>query len=312
MIEDALRFQGGFEIQVQLEGADLPDYGYRRRVAFHIAPDGKIGFYKHGTNALVEIDRCLILMQELNLALTNYGPAISKYGTLFADLILEKESLIWVALRAREKASIEAVQDALSELKLVIPNLRVYFNEKPLFQQQDFKELQSAHPVGRFSQVNAVGNEVLKRTVTVLSKSDSVTELYAGAGNFSLPLAELGKKVQAIEIDPELVRAGNELSLQSGFGDLIKFYQISCERFIKDHKVSAEIVLDPPRSGAKEVVRLLRPESTSRIIYISCNLPSLVRDLKILSCQGYKLEQVKMIDMFAQTHHVETVSVLSS
>jgi 23S rRNA (uracil1939-C5)-methyltransferase len=69
-------------------------------------------------------------------------------------------------------------------------------------------------------------------------------------------------------------------------------------------------VLDPPRAGAKDVVSRFDPRVTQQVVYVSCDLPSLTRDLKILVERGYHFTQLFVVDMFPQTHHVETVAIL--
>ena len=165
--------------------------------------------------------------------------------------------------------------------------------------------------VGHFSQVNEAGNAVLQTLVkSCFTSGEDILDLYAGAGNFSFPLAEMGCKVRAVEVDPVLVKNGKQIAAGLALSGSIEFFESSCERYVTREKIPPAVLLDPPRAGAKGVVVNLDPKRTRKIVYVSCNLPSLSRDLGILVEKGYVLERVSVVDMFSQTHHVETVSIL--
>ena len=152
---------------------------------------------------------------------------------------------------------------------------------------------------------------MLVSTAIAECEAAHVTELYAGAGNFTLPLARQGAQVDAVEASRELVRFGETRARESGLGDRITFFRESCEKFCKTREFRECVLLDPPRSGAPAVVeKLLQSPQVKRLVYVSCYLPTLCRDMKALAEVGFKLERTYVIDMFAQTHHVETISVM--
>ena len=123
-------------------------------------------------------------------------------------------------------------------------------------------------------------------------------------------LSSISKKITAVELDSKLVKRGENISKEKNLGDKILFIQSSCEKFVKKSKLGNLVLLDPPRGGAKEVVKYINPKDTSIVIYISCALPTFERDLKELLSKGYKISSFSILDMFPNTYHVETVGVL--
>ena len=87
---------------------------------------------------------------------------------------------------------------------------------------------------------------------------------------------------------------------------------MKCEQYAPDIPFGHDIVLDPPRGGARNVVPFFRPERSARVVYVSCSLPELARDLTSLIRSGYRLVRTDVLEMFPQTHHVETINLLTA
>lgn len=171
-----------------------------------------------------------------------------------------------------------------------------------------------------FSQVNRFQNQDLIET-TLLWASDQtyrkVFDFYAGAGNFTFPLAEKFSlsEVTAVELNPKLVnRAKTKIS-----DSRIKFYESDVDSYMALADINSEdlIILDPPRAGTSELVmHTLAAAQPKKIIYISCHPVSLARDLKWYFEKtqelGVKarLSKVQAFEMFPQTDHVETIAEL--
>jgi 23S rRNA (uracil1939-C5)-methyltransferase len=174
-----------------------------------------------------------------------------------------------------------------------------------------------------FVQNNLLMNEVLVTKVVsfvgsninsnVLScaHNGTVLELYAGNGNFTLPLSRKNKKVIAVE--------GNDGSISLMKFNLTenKITNVTPVEFDVDYYVAEKhkekqrfdcIILDPPRSGCNCISEI--GDMTSKIVYVSCNGKTLIRDTKILISKGFSVSKVVLIDMFPQTKHYETIFVL--
>ena len=117
------------------------------------------------------------------------------------------------------------------------------------------------------------------------SGEDNVLELYSGIGNFSLHLAKKVKRVAAVDINRKSIRLAKMSANENSIGN-VAFHLSSSERFVfnsvKRGRRYNLVLLDPPREGAKEILKGLLEMSPDRIIYVSCNPATLARDLKKL------------------------------
>ncbi len=164
-----------------------------------------------------------------------------------------------------------------------------------------------------FLQVNTLQNEQLKQTLLTWLKEVShnqVLELYAGSGNFTFDIAKVADKVMASDIDGAAIKLAKQRKEDEQIPNLNFFCEPS-EKTVKRFKQDCDVViLDPPRKGCAEVVESISKLGPASIIYISCDPATLARDLKQLIESGYKLKKCLPIDMFPQTFHIESMSLL--
>jgi 23S rRNA (uracil1939-C5)-methyltransferase len=166
-----------------------------------------------------------------------------------------------------------------------------------------------SYRVGHFSffQVNRFLVEELAREVVEREEGGRLAlDLFAGVGLFSIPLARKFARVLAVESNPAAAR---DLETNMRGQGSVEVRSAEVEQFLKRNKERAElVVLDPPRAGLmpESVERLgrLRPE---RITYVSCEPPTLARDLALFVKAGYECTEVHLFDLFPQTFHMETV-----
>ena len=166
-----------------------------------------------------------------------------------------------------------------------------------------------------FFQTNSKGAEVLysaARDYIGETKDMTVFDLYSGTGTIAQILAPAAKEVVGVEIVEEAVEAARENAAANGLdncrflaGDVLKVLDEITEK-------PDLIVLDPPRDGVhpKALPRIIA-YGVDRMLYISCKPTSLARDLGVLIPSGYRVEKVRLVDMFPQTVHVETIVLLS-
>lgn len=167
-----------------------------------------------------------------------------------------------------------------------------------------------------FTQVNAVINKLMiSRALELLApeEEDEVLDLFCGIGNFTLPLARATKHVTGIEGDSVLVNMARENAIRNGISNA-QFITADLYDAPLDgswlHRKWDRILLDPPRSGAMEVMQRLPELQPKRIVYVSCNPATLARDADILvNKYGYNLKAAGVMDMFPHTKHVESVAV---
>ena len=308
---------GELPITVESHG---PPLGYRRRarLAFRKLGSGLVlGYRVHGQSQLVDVPCCPVLTSPLQAALVrvreHMGPALVGAGEIDLDSL--SETAVHVAIRA-ESALAPAAYGAAEQLAQAEPIVGVslsvaggaaarYGQTEAPRNDADGAPFQSmAHG---FSQVNAAVNARLRELVIELAEPDDsrVLELYAGHGNFTLGLSARAQKLLAVEGDAAAVeacranlKARQRTQAQVQIGD-VRALQLK-ERF-------EVLVLDPPRGGCPSLAALVDSARPRRVVYVSCHMTTLSRDLRALHAKGYAADRVHVLDMFPQTGHVEAV-----
>jgi 23S rRNA (uracil1939-C5)-methyltransferase len=168
-----------------------------------------------------------------------------------------------------------------------------------------------------FTQVNSEGNRRLLKELLAAAEfrdHDRVLELYSGAGNFTLAIAKRVGDIVAVEGYRPAIESGKhgaQLNHISNIHWICSPVPAALAQLKKRRERFSKIVLDPPRSGAKNIERDLAAFKAEKILYISCNPTTLARDLAGLTKEGYSLRTVQPIDLFPQTFHVETIATLA-
>ena len=166
-----------------------------------------------------------------------------------------------------------------------------------------------------FFQPNTRGAEVLYETVREYIgdiHDMTVFDLFSGTGTISQILAPVAKQVVGVEIVEEAVEAANENAARNGISNC-KFIAGDVFQVLDELEEKPDvIVLDPPRDGIhpKALPKILS-YGVDRIVYISCKMTSLARDLEMMQNAGYRVEKMTAVDQFCETVHVETVVLLS-
>ena len=168
-----------------------------------------------------------------------------------------------------------------------------------------------------FYQVNTEMAEKLYQTAidfADLGEEDVVIDAYSGIGTIGLSVAKHVKDVYGVEVIPEAV----ENSQKNAALNNITNTQYVCDtaenamkNWLKEGIQPTAILVDPPRKGLTEsFIKASAQTGADRIAYISCNVATMARDIKLYQELGYELKKVQPVDLFPQTHHVEAVSLL--
>lgn len=170
------------------------------------------------------------------------------------------------------------------------------------------------HPLD-FTQVNAeVNRSMVSRALALLEPGpqDRVLDLFCGLGNFTLPLARHAAEVLGVEGASSMVERASENAERNGI-DNARFLAADLTRPPDAHPwLQAgfdKVLLDPPRSGALEVLPAVVAARPSRVVYVSCNPATLARDAGYLAEHGYLLQAAGAMDMFPHTAHVEAMAL---
>lgn len=166
-------------------------------------------------------------------------------------------------------------------------------------------------PPGAFLQATQAGEDALAKLVLdAAGKAKKIADLFCGVGTFTLRLAERAK-ILAADSDAPAIKALKQAAKAPG----LKPVETITRDLFRRPLVAVElkgcdlVVLDPPHQGAEAQARELSRSKIERIIYVSCNPASFVRDAKILIAGGYRLNLVTPIDQFRYSAHVELVGV---
>jgi len=167
-----------------------------------------------------------------------------------------------------------------------------------------------------FTQVNS---EINQRMIPIaiemleLTKDDEVLDLFCGIGNFTLPIAQQAGVVVGVEGDEALVERARSNATTNELENA-EFYAVD----LQDEESGgvwlnsrySKVLIDPPRSGALEIVQKMVKIKPQRIVYVSCNPATLARDAdELVNNQGYTMVSAGVMDMFPHTAHVESIAL---
>lgn len=312
------------------------DYRRKARIGVRYLP-GKdklvVGFRESQSNKLTSIDRCMILDREFG-SVTRLKQLLQslngKADVGHIELAMGDQE---IALVVRETAQLpEQDVNQLREFALqkgwqlyIQPAgqnqlTRIDHPQLPArlhYRLDDFDVDFGFDPLD-FTQVNSTVNPQMLRLacdLLQLQPGERVLDLFCGLGNFSLPLARCvgaSGSVVGVEGSEEMVQRGAENAKINGIAQL-SFHSQDLTQDFSHHSWANQgfdaLLIDPPRSGAEEVMQYIPKFGAKRIVYVSCNPATLARDAGLLVQQGYRLSRAGVMDMFTHTGHVESIAL---
>jgi len=291
-----------------------------------------VGFRRKNSSKLLQVTDCLVLPQQLNGLFDQLRETLDQIENAKAITHIEYlQGDNTGALTFRCMAALTGNSKALLEEMLRPFNLQGYLRYdhslEPLTSNQPSlnflveQQVLSFEP-GDFLQANAAINQqmvVRAKQWLALNETDIVLDLFAGLGNFSIPVACEVKQLTGVEGSDKMVQraAANAIANQL---DNCQFFKADLSQDIQHHSWSKQtynkIIIDPPRSGATSLIKqllqskdkgeTLRP---THILYIACDSSSLVRDTAQLDVLGYKMDKFSVMDMFPNTAHIESMAL---
>jgi 23S rRNA (uracil1939-C5)-methyltransferase len=313
ILREAFRRIGKTDVAPEI-APSLEPFGYRFRGRFQVEGE-EVGFHASRSHRLVPVTRCPLMIDAINAVL----PALRGLGR-FANV-----SEVQVASDGvRASASFPGVPFGNAMVGHlagrsggVLSGAR--FEDRSWGEERVTLPLEgvsySVSP-GGFFQANWRMNRAMVRRIgailgnLVVPAETRLLDLYAGAGNFALPLAAKVREVVAVEGESrsfgELRRNVRDNALAN-----VRIVRSSVETFRPEGRFDA-LVLDPPRAGLSErSLSRVREIAARNVFYVSCNPSTLARDVRSLS-DRYDLAALEMHDFFPNTHHVEALAVLKS
>ena len=337
---DTLREQfthfGGIEPLEWAEPLTGETLGYRRKARLGVRYVTKrdevlVGFREKRNNFITAIDACIVLDPRVGQrieALKELIHGLSVYNRIAQIEVACGDDDVALVLRHLEPLS-DADREALVAFAQQ-HDIQIYLQPKGpdtvhrlwpesgperLHYRLPESDLEMVfHPMD-FTQVNAdINQRMIKQAMDWLApEPDSrVLDLFCGLGNFSLPLARHAREVVGVEGDEALVVRARENAEYNGLTNA-RFLPTDLQADFTIEPWAREgfdrILIDPPRSGAQEVVETLASAGAEKIVYVSCNPATLARDAGILVGKGYRLVRAGVMDMFPHTAHVESMAL---
>ncbi len=325
ILRETLERIGGLKgIEIEPIVPSPKEYGYRNRVTLSAWFQGgmyRIGYHEGESRRLVTIQGCPIASVAIDETISRLTNLFSSIDTprypLWKIHITANNNTIHISLvpsRDKDPRRLNPLRNLIKE-SLGMESVSVSGDE-----EEEFKFIQSGlifySTPSAFVQSNEEINERLTETLidwAYLKGHERVLDLYCGVGNFSLPIAKRAREVVGVDVSAKAVSLAKKGAKADGLINII-FDPSPAEHFIEESLKNGDkydlIILDPPREGAKEILKGLGQLSPEKIIYASCDPPTLARDLKTLTQIGYRVVKIRPFDMFPQTYHIESLALL--
>ena len=170
-------------------------------------------------------------------------------------------------------------------------------------------------PAGAFLQASMEAEQIMQKEIADwLAEASNIADLYSGCGALSLPLLATGRNILAVDLPGPSLQALQQAANQAGFGNQLQTQARDLEAApLQADELSAfqAVIMDPPRSGASKQAAELARSSVPKIMMVSCNPHSFVRDAQLLVEAGYVFDWVKLIDQFDRASHSEVLAGFS-
>ena len=286
-------------------------WNYRNHIQFHVAQDGRPGFLKHRSNKIVPISECHLPEDSLNEIWPQFNleyiPGLDRVGLRSGEE--GQDTLILLESQGNEPFEFSVDLPISAVLKGPGGEIILSGDDFTVIPVLDFPFVVSA---GSFFQTNtSVAESLVSYLLDILPlREDTVClDVYCGVGLFSAFLAPRVKKVIGIESSPSACE--DFLYNLSGFEN-VELYDLPAEDVLSGLGFSPDIILlDPPRAGlSKTVLDSVAELDPEMIVYISCDPATLARDIQRFHKKGFSLLESTPFDMFPQTFHIESLSLL--
>ena len=285
-------------------------YHYRNHTQFVVSPHGVLGYREAGSQTVIEVDHCPVIATALSakLDLETRNPSLP--DSLLATALNEATAHEVNEIHLRAGANTGEVTAFVTNPDGVIKTM----GDTGVINERIGAHAYRISP-GSFFQINTKVTETLVSLVLKalgLGVEDDVLDLYCGVGLFTAPIAAQCHFVMGIEANPSAT-ADALVNLKSFPNAVIMTADMTdaLARPELNHRWDA-IVVDPPRAGVEyESLLDILKLKPARLVYVSCDPATLARDARIICDRGYTLGTVQPLDMFPQTHHVETVALFT-
>ena len=296
--------------------------------------DNKMGFYRTHSNSIVEFDDCKVqtnisnnILKDMKIILNQYDVFDDFRHILIKHAINSNQVMLVFVIRKENINNIEKIVEDISskyrEIKTIVLNINTEDTnvilgdrEKIIFGDgyitENLFDMKFRISSKSFYQINTYQTENLYQLAldyADITKDDVVVDMFCGTGTIGMFMAKACKKVIGIEIVESAVKDARFNAKLNNIEN-IEFWCEDANKAIA--KLVNEgidvIVVDPPRKGLhSEGIKIITDINPKRVVYVSCDVATLARDVKIFKELGYSVDKVQPVDMFPNTNHVECV-----
>jgi len=302
-------FQQKFEIKNIVSSDE--NLFYRNKITLQV--NGTIGYFKEKTNSIIQVDCCYICDPKINFILNVIKDNMNINNVI--QIIIRSSKNTGESMIIFKTSGPFDANKIISLLKDYVTS--IYVDDTLVFGAEKITEILLGYKFyispQSFFQVNTLQAEKLYQIAlnyADMTKEDIVLDLYCGTGTIGLLASQNAEKVIGIELNKEAIRDANKNKELNRVTN-INFYAGDVGKILNKSQYKPTIVIvDPPRAGLdslaiEEIIKIM-PET---LVYVSCDLMTLVRDLNILS-KYFNICELTPVDMFPQTSHVESVVLL--
>ena len=313
-----------------------PQYRRKARLAIDARNPNqiKLGFREANSNNVINVETCPILVDPLSKLIGPLRDVLAGFESarhIGHISLIAGDNTSHLVIKHTKALEAELI-DAVSELVNTSSSVGVCGIELKLENKQG-----QIRSVGRgtdmvmntvngcsispsandFIQINKVVNEkMVNQAIGWLNPkpNERIADWFSGLGNFTLPIAKLGAKVQAVEGVAEMVRRAKDNAQQQGIENVEWLHLDLADKTNVEASLQLgfdKVLLDPSREGALTVCHALVKALPKTIVYVSCNPSTFSRDAKVLIDGGYEMEKAGVAEMFPFTHHMEMMALFT-
>ncbi len=282
-------------------------YYYRNKIELKIT-ENKIGYYKNRSHEIIDISKCIITKKSINNCIEKIKLLNIKNGNVIIRCNYNEEIIIIIN-------TLDKIKIDFNYFKKDVKLVGIILNDKLIYGQDFFYEILNnlifKVSYKSFFQVNKFTNEIMQKIIIDnISQNEKVLDLYCGVGTFTLNASLKAKIVYGIELSFSSIENAIKNKKINKINN-VEFFQGNTTDIVNKLNENFDtLIIDPPRNGlTKKMRNYILNNNFAKIIYVSCNPITLVRDLKDLN-KKYVIEELNFIDSFSYTYHIETITIL--